>query len=151
MSIAREKSGKLQIAIIISVVLALILGAGAFTFTKIVKKPSAKAHKEKPVELSEWTLPEFIVNLADTDEPRYLKVDVVLEVDRKSKKGEKEGSSEEAKARDAIITVLSRKHFSELLTESGKTRLKSELKKALNSRLKDIEVVNVYFTSFAMQ
>ncbi len=75
----------------------------------------------------------------------------MLEVDRKSKKGEKEGSSEEAKARDAIITVLSRKRFSELLTESGKTRLKSELKNALNSRLKDIEVVNVYFTSFAMQ
>lgn len=129
----------------------MVLGAGAFTFTKIIKKPSGKAAQAKPVELSEWKLPEFIVNLADTDEPRYLKVDLVLEVEGKSKKGEEGGNAEEAKARDAIISVLSRKHFSELLTESGKKSLKSELKNALNSRLKDIEVVNIYFTSFAMQ
>ena len=156
MRFIRENNGKLPIAIIIAVVLVLVLAAGAFTFSKMGGKSKGKGKKvEKPVELSEWTLDEFIVNLADIAEPHYLKVNLVLETEGGEKKGEGGegggGNPQEAKARDAIIMVLTKKHFADLLSEEGKGQLKAELKTALNSELKDMKVENIYFTSFAMQ
>ncbi|HET6454778.1 MAG TPA: flagellar basal body-associated FliL family protein [Armatimonadota bacterium] len=155
MRFIRENNGKLPIAIIIAVVLVLVLAAGAFTFSKMAGKSKGKGKKvEKPVELSDWTLDEFIINLADIAEPHYLKVNLVLEVavGAKGKEGEGGGKdTQEARARDAIITVLTEKHFADLLSEQGKDQLKEDLKTALNSELKDMKVENIYFTSFAMQ
>jgi flagellar basal body-associated protein FliL len=155
MRFIRENNGKLPIAIIIAVVLVLVLAAGAFTFSRMGGKSKGKGKKvEKPVELSDWSLDEFIVNLADIAEPHYLKVNLVLEIEGGAKGKEGEGGSknpQEARARDAIIIVLTKKHFTDLLSEQGKDKLKAELKSALNSELKDVKVENIYFTSFAMQ
>lgn len=157
MRFIRESNGKLPIAIIIAVVLVLVLAAGAFTFSRMGGKSKGKGKKvEKPVKLSDWTLDEFIVNLADVTEPHYLKVNLVLEIEggeSKGKGGEGGGGKnpQEARARDAIITVLTEKHFADLLSEQGKDQLKEDLKTALNSELEDMKVENIYFTSFAMQ
>ena len=152
----RNESGKLPIVMIIAIVLVLSLGAGVFTFFKISMKPKGKgAGKEvKHAETSMWKLDDFVVNLADRDESRYLKVSLVLEVEGKPKGGGEgaEGQSpEDAKARDAIISVLTTKRVAELVTASGKLQLKSDIRTALNSVLQDTEVANIYFTSFAMQ
>jgi len=157
MQFIHNKSGKLPIVIIIAVVLVLALAAGAFTFSKMGGKSKDKGKKaEKPVELTDWTFDEFIVNLADLSDPHYLKVNLVLEVEGGEKKkeggeGGGGGNPQEARARDSIITVLTKKHFADLLTEEGKDQLKEELKASLNSELKDTKVVHIYFTSFAMQ
>lgn len=154
MQFIRSNAGKLPIAIIVAVVLVLVLAAGAFTFSKMGGKSAGKHKKAaKTVELTEWALDEFIVNLADVAEPHYLKVSLVLEIEggAKAKGGEGGGNPQEARARDTIITVITRKHFAELLTEQGKADLKGEFKAALNAELKDTKVVGVYFTSFAMQ
>lgn len=160
MGLVRSSSGKLPVAVIIAAVLVLCLAAGALTYSKIGKKLSAGApteREEKPAQLSLWKLEEFVVNLADrSDDPHYLKVHIVLGVSREGKaKGGRssEGGpdAEEAKARDAIISVLTRRRFNDLLLEQGKVKLKSELKSVLNDALEEAEVVNIYFTSFAMQ
>jgi flagellar FliL protein len=85
-------------------------------------------------------------------------VNIVLEVEAGEAKkpsghggGEAEASPEDARIRDTTIGVLSSKHFNELLTEAGKTKLKSELKDELNKELEKMKVHNIYFTSFAMQ
>ena len=154
MKFIRSNSGKLPIAIIIAVALVLCLAAGAFTYSKMGGKSHSKSKKtEKPVVLTDWTLDEFIVNLSDVEESHYLKVSLVLEIQdgAAGKGGEGGGNPQEAKARDAIITVLTRKCFADLLTENGKDKLKADLKAALNAGLKDTKVENIYFTSFAMQ
>ena len=149
-----DRKGRLPIAIIMAVVLVLCLVAGAFTYTRVAKKPKGEGSAEsKPARLSMWKMEEFVVNLADRAEPHYLKVSMTLEVDGKVESGgEGGGNPLDAKAQDAIITVLTRKRFAELLTEQGKSKLKSELKSALNDALgEEPKVVNIYFTSFAMQ
>jgi len=150
-----NQHGRLPILVIMGLILALVAAGGAFTFTRVAHKGKGeKKAQEKPAEVSTWKLEEFIVNLADRgDAPHYLKIDIVLEVQGKLKsEGEGGGNPLDAKVRDTVITVLTRKHFSELLSEAGKTKLKSDLKKSLNKVLNgELKVVNVYFTSFAMQ
>lgn len=155
MQILRSRSGKLPIVVIIVVVLVLALGAGAFAFFKGSHKGKAPAKKE-PVKVVPWEIGEFLVNLADPGDPRYLKVHLVLEIADSHKKGggghgEHAANPEEAKAKDAIIRALSKRHMNDLLTDQGKDALKSEMKAALNEALEETEVVNIYFTSFAMQ
>jgi len=149
-----RSSGKLPVVIIIVAMLVVCLGVGALTFTKMGKRPKGGHAKEKQkVELTAWKLDEFVVNLADRAEVHYLKVTIVLEIQGKSSGGE-EGESEnkeEAKARDTIISVLTRRRYADLLPEEGKIELKSELKAELNSTLEDTKVENIYFASFAMQ
>ncbi|HPP75631.1 MAG TPA: flagellar basal body-associated FliL family protein [Armatimonadota bacterium] len=147
-------SGKMSInLIIIIILLVLLVGGGAFTFTIMSKNGKGGEKHEK---LSTWKLDEFIVNLADRNDARYLKVSVVLEVkggDHNSGGGQngETASPDEAKARDTIITVLSSKYFKDLLTDKGKAQLKDELKLKLNEVLEETEVENIYFTNFAMQ
>lgn len=153
MRLIRDISGALPIKMIIIAVLVIAIGGGAFTVLKA--KKGTKAEKE-PVKLSSWKLEEFVVNLVDRDEPRYLKVDMTLEVEgREESEGGGEGeaaeSPEEAKVRDTIITVLTRKSYTEMLAKDGKERLKAELKTELNKTLENIKVHDIYFTSFAMQ
>lgn|GEM_PF-907019 len=156
MKILRSTSGKLPIVIIIVVVLVLVLAVGAFAFLKMSHKGKA-APKKEHVETTQWALGEFLVNLADPGDPRYLKVDMVLEVAAHGKKSGGGGhggvavNPEEAKAKDTVIRVLSKRRMDDLLTDKGKEALKAELKSALNNALAESDVVSVYFTSFAMQ
>ncbi len=102
-----------------------------------------------------WKLDEFVVNLADKYQPRYLKVTISLEVEsndpRSGGRGDDKKEAEDVKVRDAIISVLTGKHFADLVALGGKDELKAKLKSEINSVLEDRKVVNIYFTSFAMQ
>lgn len=156
MKVIQESSGKSFLLLIIVLMLLPSAGVGVMSFLKMSKKPGDKgAHAS--VELQSWKLEEFVVNLADRDSPRYLKVNLVIDMESKGKKSKHKvghgaaANPEEARARDAIIAVLTSKSYNELLSEDGKTQLKADLKKALNVGLEDVEVVNIYFTSFAMQ
>jgi flagellar basal body-associated protein FliL len=142
--------------IIIIAVVVLVGGLGAVKFLKPAKK-SGK-HEKKHIELSLWKMEEFTVNLADRDEPHYLKVNIVAEIEGKLEAekgghggGEGEANPVQIKASDAVISVLCKKYFAELLTEKGKDQLKSDLIKELNKSVPGVKVANVYFTSFAMQ
>jgi flagellar protein FliL len=150
MKIIRDRSGKLPIKLLIIVmVVVVVVGLGVTKFAKGGKKNGKKA-PEKQVELSSWKLEEFVVNLRDANESRYLKVNMVLEVEGKLEGGEG-GNPDEPKARDTIISVLTSKSFDDLESPQGKDHLKAELKSALNAELEKTKVANIYFTSFAMQ
>lgn len=156
----RSIPGGLFIRVLIATLLVLCVGGRVLVFPRMSERMSeklkawhGKGKDEKFAELTEWKLAEFIVNLADRDAFRYLKVNIVLEIEGKQNGRRIRGQWRpgEAKVRDAIISVLTKRHFQDLLSEQGKLDLKAELKSALNERLDEAEVVNVYFTSFAMQ
>lgn len=154
--ILRNRAGKLPLIIVIVLGVVLLAGIGTMVFVKSGKKKDGKA-AEKHVQLVHWEMDEFIVNLADR-EPRYLKIAIVLEVEAGDKKagghgegGGKAAPAEDAKARDAVITVLTSKRFVDLISDDGKVNLKKELKSALNKVLGENKVANIYFTSFAVQ
>ncbi len=104
----RRNDGKIAIIIVVVVLLVVCSVAGVAV---LKKKGHAKAPKGKIPEgpVTMVSIGELIVNLADTNEIRYAKTDVVLEVHGKieSSGGEGGGDADKAPLRDAIITVVS--------------------------------------------
>lgn len=139
--------------IVVAVSLVVVLASVAIVAkTTLSKKSHGKEKKHVPTV--EMPLGEFVVNLADTGNVRYLKTDVVLEVAGEIKAGgggHGEASGPQAKIRDAVIEVLSSKHFEDLVKPDGKDELKKDIIKSVNKRIEPSEVVEVYFNEFAMQ
>ena len=144
---ARKSSGKMLIFAIVGIL--VLLAGGGFAYMKLGKGKGkgAKAKVEKPTVLV--PLEEFVVNLADTEQARYIKIQVTLEVESE-KKGETM-EEDKPRLRDAIIFVLGQKSYNELLSTSGKTRLKEDIRVACNRGLDRDVVKEVLFTDFAMQ
>lgn len=96
-------------------------------------------------------LPPFIVNLADVDQARYLRMTVNLGV------GGEEGGSEKpdqlfiTRVRNAILAVLADKKSEDVLTVDGKSKLRAELLKAAQAASEEPEVKAVYITDFIVQ
>ncbi|MCE5198767.1 MAG: flagellar basal body-associated FliL family protein [Armatimonadota bacterium] len=139
--------GKMVLIIILAVVV-LLGGIGFMAF----KGKAGKKHEKVKLPTTEMTLGEFVVNLADTNQVRYLKTIIVIDVEGavKSEGGEKEASAD-PKLRDAVIEVLSSKCFSDLNQPGGKEKLKKDIITAVNKRLEEAKAVDVYFSEFAMQ
>lgn len=138
--------------IILFSILLLLGGIGGLVASMSGKSAKAAGKvEEKPKELATLQLDEFLVNLADTNEPHYLKAVVVLEIIGGAKEVEEIKATSTARIRDAIITTMSRRHLRELLTVDGKQALKDSIRKEVNRVLEREAVNQVYFTSIAMQ
>lgn len=118
------------------------------------KKPgSLKSALPKDEEVKKVIeLPPFIVNLADTDNARYLRMTVSLGV------GGEEGGEEEkpdqlfmTRVRNAMLAVLAEKTSEEILSAEGKSKLRKELLKAAQAASEEPEVQAIYITDFIVQ
>lgn len=152
----RNTDGKLPILMIVAVVLVLAIAGTGFVLLK-GKGKSDKAHKPKAEPMTMMPLEEFVVNLADTQDPHYLKVEVNLGITGKAPGGEGEGHGEGAEnpelpvVRDTIIATIANYRYAQLLQAAGKERLKMDILKALEHAAPDLEAKKIYFTNFAMQ
>lgn len=97
-------------------------------------------------------LDPFVVNLADTEAPRYLRVTISLMVDDKNEVQEVvENATMLSKTRDVILQTLSRKRSDELIDEEGKNHLRSEILERLAPFYEEPRIVDVMFTEFVIQ
>ena len=97
-------------------------------------------------------LEPFIVNLADIDTPRYLRVQIDLIVDDKTTVDELiENATVTSKTRDVILQTLARKKSSDLKDEEGKEQLRAEILERLAPFYHTPKVVDVLFTEFIIQ
>lgn len=92
-------------------------------------------------------LPAFVVNLADPNARRYLKV--VLEVEMTGNPELLEAN--QAKIRDALLMLLSSKTSQDIATLEGKILLRKEIVDRLNQAIGQPKVSRVYFTDFVIQ
>lgn len=156
----KKKGGKLKLIIIVVVAL-IILGGGGFLAYKLFLAPKdgaagAEAAKKEAVAAPSnevgtlYPLETFIVNMADNDGSRYLKVTIQLELDNTEKLKE-ELDKRVPQLRDAILTILSAKTYEEVSSAQGKLILKQEILRRLNSLLPFGQITNVYFTEFVSQ
>lgn len=96
-----------------------------------------------------FPLDTFIVNLADENSKRYLRVKMQIEL--------KEGEPVEivdqrlVQVRDIVLMILSTKRFQEIRSVDGKTLLRQEIMSRLNDLVKKEIVNNIYFTEFVVQ
>jgi flagellar FliL protein len=139
----------LKWVIIASVALAVVASgavAGFYFFTKIEsKKPSI----EKPVVLSIWPMDAFVINIAETNGERYLKIVIQLEVSGPDVIPELEQLK--PRLRDSILDLLTPKTYKELMDLAGKQRLREDIAGRINNILQRGKVTKVYFTDFVVQ
>ncbi len=95
-------------------------------------------------------LQPFIVNLADADQARYLRLTVNLGV------GEAEGTEKPNplflnRIRNAMLSVLTTKSSADVLNVEGKNKLRRELLKAAQAASEEPKVEAIYITDFIVQ
>ncbi|RMA97482.1 flagellar basal body-associated FliL family protein [Hydrogenothermus marinus] len=156
-----QKGGGKKKLLLFLLIFLIIAGAGGFAAYKFVfskgeeKKEEKKAEKiVKDVKNIEqpgimYDLGTFIVNLADRDADRYLKITIVLEVENEQVKMEVDKRLPQIK--DTITTLLLTKTSEEIKTAEGMELLKEEIIKRVNAILPLGGVKNVYFTEFVIQ
>jgi len=146
----KKRGSKLK-WIIIGVVIVLALGgggAGAYFFMNKSANKEAQALPKPPIG-AVWAPDVFIINLADSEADRYLKV--VMNFELSDPLAVAELDVMKPKVRDMVLSVLTVKGFKDVNNFEGKQRLKEEIAMRLNSQLTKGKVVQVYFTDFVVQ
>lgn len=163
---AKKGSNMTLILIIVAVVALLLSVGGAFFMISMLSKQGANTEETQGQNKSKSDSKEqadakkplgelfsferaVIVNLAETNAERYLKVDVVLELD--SAKLVKEVESRLPQIQDLLISITSTKTLEDVSTTSGRNMLRQEIVDKINSLLATGQVTNVYFTEFVVQ
>ena len=117
----------------------------------LVGKGKPEAAKEAPPKVHGriYGLDPFIVNLADTEFSRYLKIRIEIEsIDAKENE---ETGKRLPLLRDAILTILSGKTYREIYDSDGKKKLKDEILQRANGLWAGFKFKTVYFTEFVIQ
>jgi len=163
----KGKSGGGILPIINLVLLVLVLAVGGFVAWKLIsmEQPTADTTATAVTQTDETAIPEaeddtnlppvmmdiddITVNLADTDQSRFLRAKIKLEV--RNEEAKTKVSEYMVKINDLLITVLSSKKFSEIRTPQGKYALKEDLIYRMNRAVGGKPIKNLYFTDFVSQ
>ena len=150
----KQSSNKLLFA---GLAFVLLLGMGGLGWF-FLSSQAAAAEEETPEGEPEVTafihLESFVVNLADPEENRYLRVGIDLGLEHAMESGGGHGEGGElptALIRDSILIVLSTWTSDALLTPEGKMQLKKKLVSTLQKRVPWLNVQEVYFNDFLVQ
>jgi flagellar protein FliL len=139
----RRRAGLLLVLPIV-----ILVGASLWFWVSRKAEPAA-AEESGPQVRSTVHLETFVLNLADPDERSYLRVGIDLGVNHEARRGEE--ALPVAKVRDTILGVLGEARVNDLLTAAGKEKLKQDLLHALQERVPEVGVEEVYFTEFLVQ
>jgi flagellar FliL protein len=97
-------------------------------------------------------LEPFVVNLADADAARYLRIKISLMIDDKSKVKEiADNQPLQQKVRDVILQSLTAKTSQDLVDQEGKNKLRKELQDKVSLYFREPKLVDVMFTEFVIQ
>jgi flagellar basal body-associated protein FliL len=118
-----------------------LVAAAGWLWDKRGSEPTAAADDGTRIK-STLHLETFVLNLADADQKSYLRVGIDLGVNKEV--GKSENAPSVAQVRDTILRVLGLAKVEELLTAKGKNRLKADLVKALQERMPNLGVEEIY-------
>ena len=155
--------GKMLLVVLLALVSSA--GGGLISFVLISRTLSAqgkpaekpeKAEQERIAEMLEKSavipLEPFVVNLADTDAARYLRIKISLMVDDKNKLKEvSENQALQLKVRDVILQSLTAKRSQDLINVEGKNNLRHEIQDKVAIYFRGPKLVDVMFTEFVIQ
>jgi flagellar FliL protein len=133
---------------------ALFLAVAACVAWFLFHHSSAKqAAKAEPAVKAVLHLEPFVVNLADPEGDRFLRVGIDLGLEREQEERSHPGQAAMslARARDTILAILTACDAQALITPAGKASLKDQLAKGLRERAPELGVREVYFNEFLVQ
>ena len=144
-----KKKSKLKWIIMAAVALAVIASGAIAGFYFFTKTDGKKASPKQPAVIAIWPMEAFIINIADTNGERYLKLVIQLEVSEATVVPELEQLK--PRLRDSILDLLTAKTYKDLMDLSGKQRLREDIAGRINNILISGKVTKVYFTDFVVQ
>jgi flagellar FliL protein len=148
-----KPKGSLKKILIMAVLGFLLVGGGLVAYVMFSDDPPAgkEAHAGQvaPKNVVNMPLEPFLVNLADKESRRYLKLKVELEVNNEETAKELEKSM--PRIRDALILLLSSKTYLDLASYQGKQQLKQEIKQKVTALPDGNKISDVFFTEFVAQ
>jgi flagellar protein FliL len=152
---AEEKPKKSALPKIIGAVVgvALIAGIGGGAYWYMHRGTAAKAAAHVPeVEPGIVAFLPFVVNLADPDSSRFLRVTLQLIVhDEKQAEHVLKSPVVLAQARSAILELLTLQTSARLVTTDGKTDLKKAIAERVGTAIENVKVLDVLFSDFVVQ
>jgi len=114
------------------------------------RKPSTEKKEIHPrIQGHLYKTEPFVVNLADSDVSRYLKIRI--DIESFEAKPNEEFQKRLPQLRDAILTILSNKTYREIYDSEGKRKLKEEVIQKVNQLTAPLRVKTIYFTEFVVQ
>lgn len=169
---APAKKSKTLLIIVGAVVLVLVLAGGAFAFITLSKKkvqteqldadaaqseahpgsvPEASLDEDELIEGEEplggiLPLDTFVVNLKGG---KYIRAQIQFEF--AEREVPRRIYPRLVIIRDQIISIFAGKSADDLLTDTGRDQLKSDVRDAVNTTLHKEDVKRVYFTQFVVQ
>lgn len=173
-----KKGGSKVKIIIISLLVIIVVGAGGyFGYTMFLKNKGQEAkpgvatqqpantqqvaqqgqnpqgaanttYLQQVVSAKTFDLDECLVNLADEDGKRYLKVKVFIGYD--NKKLEAELTEKKPMIRDSVISVLRTKKAADI-NPKNMDNIKMEIIQKVNPMLEKAKINNVYFNDILVQ
>jgi flagellar protein FliL len=170
---APAKKGGAMKWIVIGIVLLLVLGGGggaAWWF--LLRKPPEAAEEGEKAEKTEKAgksgqsgkskgkakgdgivpMEQFLVNLADKDAQRFVRVTLRLVVETKEEAKEiEENEVVKTRLRSAILELLTQQTAEQLTTPEGKEELKKAIAERCGPAMEGKEVLDVLFTDFVVQ
>jgi len=164
--LSKSTEGFSKMALIIAVAVVCSLGGGIGSWLLLGKgsptvetgnRPGNAAEKLDPTANAIQNggavlLDSFLVNLADDDAARYLRLKVSLLVDDKTGlKQVTENVALQMKIRDVIVQTLTQKSSKELMSEAGKKQLRAEIHEKIAPYFRNPKLVDVLFTDFVIQ
>jgi len=149
-----KKKSKLFIWIILGASILLVGGGGFLAKNYFGGGQPAEHGDANPISRvkSVMSLDAFLVNLADTDTTRFVKVTFRLGLDEE-KLGEEYAKDPVilAATRDKINSILSLKTSDELLKIEGKDLLRKEIREQVSRLLPKGEIVEIFIMEFIVQ
>ncbi|SPD72694.1 putative Flagellar protein FliL [uncultured Desulfobacterium sp.] len=149
----------LLISIVITFASLTVIMGGCFyvLWSKVMPPDPQTENKQKKIiqsgKLGEnrviFPLESIVVNLADIDDQKYLRMSIVLELTNEDTK--KEASSRLPLIRDIIFKIVPHKMSKDLITLSGRISLCEEIMDNLNLIFKSGSITNIYFTEYIIQ
>lgn len=153
----------LLIMSLLAILLILAIGAGAYYIGVQSSANNSEQESENGEEEKSSGFPfgsanhlgplveleDFVVNITDRDQTRYLKVSMTLEAENKKTKDEIDDRLPQV--RDAVIFQISGKTYDQLRDLQGKKQLQAELIASLNELLDKGRVQRLFFTEFVVQ
>ena len=146
---------KMMLFVIIGVVVLLVaVGVAAYLLGSKSAQNTPVAAEVEETEKAEGVGPmvdvsDFIINILDKNETRYLKAAITLELE--NDETVIEVNERMPQIRDSVLLLVGNKTFAELNDLQGKLQLRAEIIVRLNKLLKKGKVKGIYFTEFVVQ
>jgi flagellar FliL protein len=133
----------------ILLVLSFLLLAGAGMWFWANHASDSAPDNQADAVHSTLHLDTFVLNLADNDQRSYLRIGIDLELNQEAQHAQE--TVPVAQVRDTILGVLGEARVSDLLKTGGKAELKQQVLHALQDRVPELGVKEVFFTEFLIQ